>query len=354
MEKLKAFIFTFDNYMKMVKVRDDLEPRGWMEPIASEEEIRIKLILLRKYCSPEPGAKDLLSIMLIERFMELFPTHRTSAKTLIEEINKIENGIDAVAIGDGSNLSIRETIELELYGIYLHSDYKKIMQLQVSDPKIRLLAMRRYVDTYESVLLRFYKLLRVCEVEEIESPEGGKAEVIRPRPNGSAKQDVRLSPYWSNIYGRDASDTELLKDLFGKSDEDLFVILSAIAFVNEMEKEHPDIEELRKFVHPATVNDWGDFSGTKEMIQSFANIGFSNTVRYNNRHDMAYVTLFDNVENGFLIEDHQIVNDLKYVTLVMDNNSREWRVYAIGEKLEECVMTLSDVVEKLKDKILKH
>ena len=69
---------------------------------------------------------------------------------------------------------------------------------------------------------------------------------------------------------------------------------------------------------------------------------------------MAYVTLFDNVENGFLIEDHQIVNDLKYVTLVMDNNSREWRVYAIGEKLEECVMTLSDVVEKLKDKILKH
>lgn len=352
MDRLKAFLYTFDNYMKMVSVRNSAEPRDWMEPISSEQEIRIKLILLRKYCSPEHGESKLPAIVLIERFMELFPDKKTDGESLIEEINQIENKMDAVTLGDGSNLSLRKTIELELYGIYLHSDYKKIMQLQVSDTTLRLIAMRRYVDIYESVLIRFYRLLKSCGIEEIQEKAVEKAEVIRPIPNDQSEQNVKLSPYWSNIYGRDASDSELIEDLIGKSEEDKFVILSAIAFINEVEKDEPNVEALQQFVHPSTVNEWGDFREVSAMMRGYNNIGFSSKVRYNERHDMAYVTLFDNVDNGFFIEDHQIINDSKYVTLVIDENSDEWRVYAIGDRLDEYVITLSEIIKKLKKKIL--
>ena len=105
-------------------------------------------------------------------------------------------------------------------------------------------------------------------------------------------------------------------------------------FINEITKKKYSVECLEKLVFPPTRKVWGDFSELHEMCIKENNIGFSSAVSYNEKHDMAYVHLFRNVDKAFIIEQPHLIQDICVITLVHDSDKLGWRIFQIGERAE--------------------
>ena len=98
---------------------------------------------------------------------------------------------------------------------------------------------------------------------------------------------------------------------------------------------------MQWFVFPPTRKDWGDFSAAHIELLKFDKIGLSSKVRYNDKHDMAYVLLFKNIDGEFIIDQRHLSTDISVITLVKENERYGWRIYCLGEKLDFYKETLS-------------
>ena len=79
----------------------------------------------------------------------------------------------------------------------------------------------------------------------------------------------------------------------------------------------------------------------ERYVREGKNIGWSTRVRYNDKHDMAYVHIFQNVKGAFTIDhSHVISQDIAVITLV---NERKygWKIFSIGERVTQYKESLS-------------
>ena len=353
-QRLKAFLFTVDEYLQMTSAKERHSFSDLLDPYTPEQyqEVKIKLILLRKYTMFESNSDK--TIYLKKRLQEiklLFPQCEKAAKELIEQIDKIETNSMTSCLSDGSKLTLRETIELELYGVQLHSDFEKIEKLLITDPKIRFIAIRKYVETYEDILIKTYKLIKECGVQELTATiDSPRAEVLRVTESDGVGQNVS-NPYWANLFGKDASDEEVWALLDNQSEEENVILFLATVFLSLLEDDCP-VESLQPFIHPATTKDWGDFQQLQEFVKAFPEMGLSTKVRFNDRHDMAYVYLLENVTDGILIQEYQIVPGITTVNFVKEKNSQRWLIYSIGDKMDDYLVTVEPFKE-IKKRITK-
>lgn len=349
MQLFYSFIYTFDEYSWMTKLDLKKEHHEVRDRIESEEEIRelkLRLILLRKYTSPEKGKGPIYALKLVDRISDCFPDLREKVSDIIAEINRIEGSLMATSLSNGEVLTLRETIELELYGIHLHSDIEKIERLRVSDPLLRYIAIREYVEAYEVLLDEIYCLLKEVGISDLPIKSDSKASILRITKTDGIERGIKKSQYWSNLYGRDVSNEELRENFMSQDEESVYILVLTTLLLEYLEQDCLDIKVLKTMIHPAVINDWGDFSEVSQYIKTLKDIGLSGTVRYNDRHDMAYVYLLENVIDGFLIQDFQIISNAHTVTLVKYNND-EWRVYSIGAKLDDYLIPVKPI-ESLK------
>ena len=344
MQLFHSFMYTFDEYSWMTQLDSKKKHHDVHAPIDSEEEIRdlkLRLILLRKYTSPEKSKGPIYALKLVNSISDCFPDLREEANGIIAEIHQIENSIMTSSLSNGDVLSLRETIELELYGIHLHSDIEKIERLRASDPLLRYIAIREYVEAYESLLKNAYCLLKEAGVSASPIKDKSKASILRVTKTDGIKKGIRKSQYWSNLYGRDASEEEIRENFMSQDDESFYILVLTTLFLEYLEKDRLDIEVLKAMIHPAVITDWGDFSEASRYIGTLKDIGMSGTIRYNDRRDMAYVYLLENVVDGFLIQDSQIISNVHTVTLVKYKD--EWRVYSIGAKLDDYLIPVKPI-----------
>ena len=99
-------------------------------------------------------------------------------------------------------------------------------------------------------------------------------------------QSITASPYWSNLYGHDATNEE---DIDPKEKE---ILLLCLTFTKELSKTPINKRKLRKFIHPEARSGWGNFQMAQEYYNSIPNPGFSTKIRYNDNKDTAYVRIF--------------------------------------------------------------
>jgi hypothetical protein len=193
--------------------------------------------------------------------------------------------------------------------------------------------IREYVESLEKLIFKVYEALVECVENKFEKAEYKKAPVIFLGESNS-KQEITGSPFWSNLYGKNASDNELKEIIEDNDLEDNVILLICIAFMDEISKEDYSVECLEKLVFPPTRHDWGDFSKLHEMCIQEKKIGYSSTVSYNDQHDMAYVHLFRNVDEPFIIDQPHLIQDICVITLVHDNDELGWRIFQIGARAE--------------------
>lgn len=165
--------------------------------------------------------------------------------------------------------------------------------------------------------------------------EETSASVIFMGDSTNEKHDIKNSPYWKNLYGRDLEDTEIKGIFQDMSDEDIEIYLKGSIFLQEAYKEDYSVETLEKLVFPWVRSDWGDFSDLHNFVIEKKNIGLSSRVQYNDRHDIAYLKIFQNVENAFVVEQPHQIPDIWILNFVKKNEKYGWRIYGIGDKIAD-------------------
>lgn len=223
-----------------------------------------------------------------------------------------------------------------MYGLYLHADANRIQRLLQTDEQLRFVCIRKYVEDFEKVLFRIMKCLEECGVT-LEDSEKERASIIAVGKPWEG-QNVKNSPYWSNIYGHDAEADELDQMYAQLGDEDINIILRCMIFLEELKKEKPSEKILDQLIFPPTKKDWGDYSEIKKVYLGIKNPGISYRVRYNEQHTMAYVRILTKLERAFVITSPQIIKDMYEISLVKERDMHEWRIFSFGGHLDSYII----------------
>lgn len=337
---LKLFLFTVEEYLKFYEYFVAQKKHSLLDAATPEDYIAIqtKLMVLRKYGSK--GQNVFIPTVLNAAKNEY---HDTAHKfnELLDNFEAIQQDEMETILSDGTGQNLYKTIEDVMYGLYLHADKHRIQNLIKIDPMLIFIATRKYVEQLEENVLQVYNVLKELGVDTIKTQEFEKAPVISVDNANNDIQGITGSPYWSNIYGKDASDKDTQEIIKENSLEDNLIILLCCSFIQELEKEHYSIKELERMVFPPTRKDWGDFKSLHQAVISAKDVGWSTKVRYNDKHDMAYVQLMQNVQGVFSIDHEHVINrDICVITLV-NEEPYGWRIYKIGERADSYKETIS-------------
>lgn len=209
----QLYIYTLDEYKRFanylpVKYNDD-----FVEEYAESDYIgiQVRLMLLRKYYSigKNPGNVSFRSI--VAEAQTTFYAYAEKLNELLVRYDEIEKQQIEHILSDGTKLNLYTTIEDEVYGLYLHADSKRIENLTRTKEGIRFVCTRKFVLELEQVLFELYDILKKCG-ETIEfTCDIDRAPILHLGNNKSSIQKITTSPYWRNVYGRDASDEDLVK-----------------------------------------------------------------------------------------------------------------------------------------------
>jgi len=337
---LELFLFTAAEYKRFSDYYNLPSDHSIYEGFTQRDYIGIqtKLIILRKYGSN----KDPVFLETVLNAAEReYPQYFSVFKTLREEFNSIQQDGMQTFLSDGKEKSLFSLIEDVMYGMYLHADKLKIDDLSKIDKVLLFSATRKYVEGLEKVVLTTFEQLQPLVQTGNQNITFNKAPVISVENVNSDIQGITGSPYWSNIFGKDATDEETRNILSNNSLEDNYIILLCASFLEEARKDDFSANELRKMVFPPTYKDWGSFEKIHTEIKKAKDIGWSTRVRYNDKHDMAYVHIFQNVKGAFTIDHpHVISQDIAVITLV---NERKygWKIFSIGERVTQYKESLS-------------
>lgn len=124
-------------------------------------------------------------------------------------------------LSDGRKLNLYQTIEDVMYGLYLHADAEKIERLLAVNSTLRFTATRKYVESLEKVILNAYDNILPCVAKKLEQKPFEHAPVIFLGDVNDTRQEITGSPYWKNLYGKNASNDELQEIIRENSIEDI-------------------------------------------------------------------------------------------------------------------------------------
>lgn len=319
MLEYKRFLFTLGEH----SLTDDYDEVAYAE-------VNIKLMLLRKYGN---NRENVFIENVIKSSLEVFTEHETELNDILNRYKEISNLRMEQILPDGTKLSLYETIEDVMYGLYLHADKYRIQRLRKTDEKLRFVCVRKYVEDLETVVLMLYEHLFESGIgmEEVTKEH---AATIYLGGDDRDEQKIVNSPYWSNFYGHDVDDEELTKIMSELQLEEIEIQFRGRLFLSELKKERISNEVMEKLIFPGTKKDWGNYSEARKFYLTIPDPGISTKVRFNDEHTMAYIRIHPNVTGAFVIQTPHILTDIYEIAFVKRNKHEDWRIYSLGGHLD--------------------
>lgn len=322
---LKCFEFTAKEYLQF---HNFFQKEDEKDTDRKYIELQTKLIILRKF---DYNRENIYMPNVFSAVRNLFPEQEEKVGILEFRFSELNNYCMEVILCDGTSLNLHDAIEDVTYGLYLHADKGRIERLVQTDLNLYMIAVKEYVELLGAIVIDTYELIKDILAEKYERKNIDCAPVIFLGNSTNENHAITNSPYWKNLYGKDISGEEYITELAAMPEEDLEIYMKGFIFISELGKEKYSRNVLDGLVFPPTRSDWGDFSTIHEAIIKEPNIGFSNKIRYNDGHDIAYMHLWKNVDGGFLIDQPHKVQDITALTFVKESEKYGWRIYKIGE-----------------------
>ena len=334
----QLFLYTVDEYKRFANHLPIKKPTGLSDDYAESDYIgiQVRLMLLRKYYGSS-NKENVNFKRLLSEAETAFPDKINEWQTLSSEFDQIEAQQMEHLLADGTKLNIYTTIEDCVYGLYLHADENRINRLQNTAEAIRFFCTRKYIVEIESIIFRLYDQLVECGVCPQISSIPVRSPMVYLGDTSKNTQGVTASPYWSNIYGHDATDDDMAKIEQEITLEEKKMLYLCITFTNELKKTPLDVKALRKFVHPAARSGWGNFQAAQAFFCSIPNPGFSTKVRYNENKDTAYVRIFPKVDEPFLINTPRVFSE--GYEFALGKWFGQWMIYQFGGHLDSIYET---------------
>lgn len=329
----QLFLYTVDEYRRFAKHLPIKSPAGLSDGYAEADYIgvQVRLMLLRKYYGS--SIKENVNFKrLLEEAKTAYPGKMDEWKSLSNEFDQIENQQIEHLLADGTKLNLYTTIEDTVYGLYLHADENKINRLEKTAEAIRFFCTRKYIIEIEGIIFRLYDLLVECGVnpKTVLSPE--RSPMVYLGDTSKNAQAVTASPYWSNVYGHDATDADMEKIAQELTPEESEILELCVAFTDELKNKPLQVEKLRKFIHPAARSDWGNFETAQNFFCSIPKPGVSTRVRYNDSKDTAYVRILPNVDDAFYMETPHVFSGC--YEFALGKWFGKWMIYSFGDHLD--------------------
>lgn len=334
----QLFLCTVDEYKRFANHLPVSKRTGLSDNYTEADYvgIQVRLMLLRKYYGSSSKEKVNFKRLLSEA-EATFPNKLNEWKELATEFSKIESQQAEHVLSDGTKLKLYETIEDTVYGLYLHADENRVDRLEKTAESIRFFCTRKYIIEIEDLILRFYDLLVECGVKPHVPPKANHSPVVYLGDPIQNTQSITASPYWSNLYGHDATNEEIKqneKDIDPKEKE---ILLLCLNFTKELSKTPINKRKLRKFIHPAARSGWGNFQMAQEYYNSIPNPGFSTKIRYNDNKDTAYVRILPNVDGAFIISTPHVL--CEGCEIALGKCFGKWKIYQLGGHLDSIFVT---------------
>ena len=324
---LKRFEYTVQEYIRFYDFYKNQE--------VSEENteafyvmLQTKLMILRKY---DYNREDVYLSNVFDAIDKMYPEVGENINILREKFEKLNNYYMEVILSDGTSLNLYKAIEDVMYGLYLHVDPDKIERLLKTNKNVYLMAVKEYITVLEGIVVDTYNsIVDKMQNKYIQQEETSASVIFMGNPTNE-KHDIKNSPYWKNLYGRDLEDTEIKGIFQNMSDEDIEIYLKGTIFLQEISKESYSIKLLEQLVFPPTRSDWGDFSSLHDFVINKKHIGLSSRIKYNDEHNIAHLKICQNVENAFLVNQPHQVPHICTLSFVKENEKYGWRIFQIGE-----------------------
>jgi hypothetical protein len=289
--------------------------------------IQIRLMLLRKYINK----KDSVYLEnIIDEAKDKFSQKIYYLDAIKKQFIQINELPFEHVLSDGTKLDLYQSIEDAIYGLYLHADQDRILRISHTKESLRLFYTKMYVEKVEAVVFKLYYFLEKNNISDIIKIKHFKAPIIHLENPGTLVQGIKSSPYWSNMYGRDATDEDVESCHNHCTEEELEILLQAHRFLSELKKENFSLNTLKNIVFESTLKEWGNFSEAISLFENFPSPGVSQTVRFNEEKNVAYVKVFSHTDNAFIVSTPHIIPGCYYVTLIKDKMVNKWKVFAFG------------------------
>ena len=329
----QLFLYTVDEYKRFANHLPVKSPTGLSGTYEEADYIgiQVRLMLLRKYYGG--GKKENMNFKrLLSEAETAFPNRLHEWKALSAEFEQIENQQMEHLLADGTKLNIYTTIEDSVYGLYLHADENRIIRLGNTSEAIRFFCTRKFIIEVEKAVFRLYDLLVECGVSTQITSSSKRSPMVYLGNTEKNTQAVKSSPHWSNAYGHDATEEDMATLVQEITSEEKKMLLLCGAFVNAIRKVPIDKKELRKFIHPAARDGWGDFRSAQALFCSIPNPGMSSKIRYNERKDTAYVRIFPSVDEAFIINSPHVFGE--GYEFALGKWFGRWMIYQFGGHLD--------------------
>lgn len=209
MDIIELFIYTITEYKKFFS---KLNHKDLLDEYSEDDytKVNVKLMLLRKY----GNRTDKVYIgKVIEESMLKYTDRKNDFEKILKEYDEIEKSQLELILSDGTKLNLYNTIEDVMYGLYLHADEERINRLKKTDEGLRFVCVRKYVEELEKIVYQLYELLESCKKIDKEKIIKEKASVIYLGDKQKNIQNIKNTPYWSNLYGRDGTKSDIQKIL---------------------------------------------------------------------------------------------------------------------------------------------
>lgn len=294
--------------------------------------VQTRLMLLRKYTRNGRGNLYLVDVVseAIKRFPEDLKYLSEFQRRFLQSCDQAINH----TLADGTERTLAETIDDTMYGLHLHADKERIDRISQDSELLRLYCITVFVNGVETLVTEIFSFFEAKGVPCIEESSHKYAPAVHFEPNDSDQRNIANSPFWQNLVGSDLTEknfADVTVRFFEQyTREEWCLWQTACDFTTLLSQEPFPYDEIRLLVFTPTIQDWGDFSEAIAYYKAIPSPGVSTTIRYNERHDTAYVYVLPHVEAGFTINRRQAISDIYVVTLVKDLETNNWKVFAFG------------------------
>ena len=282
--------------------------------------VSVRLMLQRKYFV---RGKDLLLRGLLKSAEQDFDSSKDVIVSLLDSLDTLNNQSVELAFEDGKVVEgAYANVEDAMYGVLMHADITRAENLVSVSDHMRLVALAPYIDGRERILLQFPELLHNAGIKPLSRKEDVSATVSF-ESKGACRQ-IKNSPFWRNLRGKDLRDEDIEKIAQQTSRDDSEIIFTVQRFKEVLGRSSLDLNELNSLVAQETICRWGDYSQAVGLLEG--DYGISTLVRHQ-EDGSALVKLLSNVQEPFLIKGPQLIEGGHEIILVKRGGI--WKIWSM-------------------------
>ena len=338
-ELLSLFLSTVDDYTRIaaqLPVSDglkafDFDSSHVTSALANLDEdrvaIEVRIMLQRKYFQ---NGERLQLKELVKAAKEENVFTEDEAESFLDDVKSIHEVPIELALSDGRTISTQFlNIEDIAYGTLLHGDIERVRRSLAYPTDMRLLSMAGCVLKREGPLFALRDTCLSAGISPLGATVTEKAPVLRQSVGDASNMRISGSPYWSNLIGNDANESDMRAIVERSSIEDNLAVLTAMVFFSLLREDPLDVSALRQHTTRMSWLRFGDYKKAADVVKGIDYPGVSSRVLHEGGADYAQVRVLPQVVSPWITDTPQLVQACG-CTIMMKKSKGSWKVNGIA------------------------